>query len=62
LYAFYGDVTGVRIARKHIGWYLRAHPAAGQWRKALMAAEDSATQMARVQACLADPSGEAIAA
>jgi tRNA-dihydrouridine synthase B len=21
LYSFYGDVTGVRIARKHIGWY-----------------------------------------
>ena len=23
LYAFYGDVTGVRIARKHISWYTR---------------------------------------
>jgi tRNA-dihydrouridine synthase B len=23
LYSFYGDVTGVRIARKHIGWYLK---------------------------------------
>ncbi|MFN2348090.1 MAG: tRNA dihydrouridine synthase DusB [Thioalkalivibrio sp.] len=62
LYDFYGEHAGVRIARKHIGWYLRAHPAAAQWRKALMAAEDSTTQMARVQACLADPSGEAIAA
>lgn len=23
LYSFYGDVAGVRIARKHIGWYLK---------------------------------------
>ncbi|MEQ1485378.1 tRNA dihydrouridine synthase DusB [Methyloglobulus sp.] len=23
LYSFYGDVTGVRIARKHISWYLK---------------------------------------
>ena len=21
LYSFYGDLSGVRIARKHIGWY-----------------------------------------
>jgi tRNA-dihydrouridine synthase B len=26
LYAFYGDETGVRIARKHLSWYLRQHP------------------------------------
>ena len=24
LYAFYGEVAGVRIARKHLGWYLRS--------------------------------------
>lgn len=23
LYSFYGGVTGVKIARKHIGWYLK---------------------------------------
>ena len=23
LYAFYGDVTGVRVARKHISWYTK---------------------------------------
>jgi tRNA-dihydrouridine synthase B len=23
LYSFYGDVTGVRVARKHISWYTR---------------------------------------
>ena len=28
LYAFYGDVTGMRMARKHISWYTRAWSAA----------------------------------
>jgi tRNA-dihydrouridine synthase B len=28
LHAFYGDVMGVRIARKHVGWYLATDPAA----------------------------------
>ena len=25
LYSFYGDYTGVRVARKHIGWYSKGH-------------------------------------
>ena len=25
LYSFYGDATGVRVARKHLSWYCRAH-------------------------------------
>lgn len=25
LHEFYGELTGVRIARKHVGWYLKAH-------------------------------------
>ncbi|MCB1934251.1 MAG: tRNA-dihydrouridine synthase, partial [Candidatus Accumulibacter sp.] len=28
LYAHYGDAQGVRVARKHIGWYCRARPGA----------------------------------
>jgi tRNA-dihydrouridine synthase len=28
LHAFYGDVMGVRIARKHVGWYLATLPGA----------------------------------
>lgn len=62
LYAFYGEYTGVRVARKHIGWYLQAHPGAMRHRAALMAAEDGRTQLARVQACLDQPDGEAEAA
>ena len=30
LYSFYGDFAGVRIARKHIGWYLAAFDNAGE--------------------------------
>jgi tRNA-dihydrouridine synthase B len=26
LYAFYGDATGVRVARKHLIWYCQQHP------------------------------------
>jgi len=33
LHAFYGDFMGVRIARKHVAWYLQQHPAHGEHRK-----------------------------
>ena len=46
LYEFYGEYTGVRMARKHLGWYCRQHSAAIELRPALMAAEDSASQFA----------------
>ena len=26
LHQFYGDRTGVKVARKHIGWYLKDRP------------------------------------
>jgi tRNA-dihydrouridine synthase B len=36
LYAFYGDETGVRVARKHLSWYLRQHPGQEALRDRLM--------------------------
>lgn len=30
LHAFYGEVHGVRVARKHIGWYLKGRPESRQ--------------------------------
>jgi tRNA-dihydrouridine synthase B len=33
LYAFYGEYTGVRVARKHIGWYSKGHPSAAEFRR-----------------------------
>jgi len=36
LYAFYGDETGVRVARKHLSWYLRQHQGQDILRKRLV--------------------------
>jgi len=47
LYLFYGEVSGVRIARKHLGWYceqLLDDP--GEARTELMGASDTAAQFA----------------
>ncbi len=46
LYAFYGEHTGVRIARKHLGWYLQALAAPEASRPILMAAGNTVTQFA----------------
>jgi tRNA-dihydrouridine synthase B len=35
LYAFYGEFTGVRIARKHISWYSKGHPRGAAFRQAV---------------------------
>jgi tRNA-dihydrouridine synthase B len=35
LYAFYGEYMGVRIARKHIGWYSKTQPASAVFRKTI---------------------------
>ncbi len=43
-YAFYGEYAGVRTARKHIGWYLRTLPDAGQFRQRLNLLDDCQQQ------------------
>ena len=55
LYAFYGEDLGVRIARKHLGWYceqLLTDPA--DIRRTLMAAESTSVQFALVHDRLED--------
>jgi tRNA-dihydrouridine synthase B len=49
LYAFYGEVQGARIARKHVGWYCKDHDA-GALRAAVNASEDPRVQMDAVRA------------
>lgn len=44
LHAFYGEEHGVRIARKHLGWYAKDHPEAAGFRAVINAARDGATQ------------------
>jgi tRNA-dihydrouridine synthase B len=46
LYAFYGEETGVRVARKHLGWYFEKLQDAPDVRRELMAATTSASQFA----------------
>jgi tRNA-dihydrouridine synthase B len=45
LYAFYGDETGVRVARKHLSWYCRQHPGREELRKRLMQIETPREQL-----------------
>jgi len=41
----YGESCGVRVARKHIGWYLGDRPGAAEVRRRLMRAESAAEQL-----------------
>ncbi|MBX3694096.1 MAG: tRNA dihydrouridine synthase DusB [Steroidobacteraceae bacterium] len=50
LYDFYGEVDGVRFARKHLGWYLAALSGTRDDRRLLMAQETTAGQFACVSA------------
>jgi tRNA-dihydrouridine synthase B len=43
-YALYGEFTGVRSARKHIGWYVEALPGGESFRNNMNLLEDSAAQ------------------
>jgi tRNA-dihydrouridine synthase B len=44
LHRSYGEEIGVRVARKHIGWYLEGRPGAEEARHRLMRCERSAEQ------------------
>ena len=44
LYAFYGEDTGVRFARKHLGWYFESMPDSATTRASLMAETSTASQ------------------
>ena len=43
-YSLYGELTGVRSARKHIAWYLRALPGGEALRAHINMVEDCTTQ------------------
>lgn len=46
LHAFYGEPQGVRIARKHLGWYAKDHPEQAAFRTVVNAAETGERQIA----------------
>lgn len=45
LHAFYGEAQGVRIARKHLGWYARDRPENAAFRAIVNRAETAAEQV-----------------
>jgi len=54
LHAFYGEGPGVRIARKHVGWYCRDRPQALVFRRAVMQAETAEAQLELVAGYFGD--------
>ncbi|WP_066801433.1 tRNA dihydrouridine synthase DusB [Moraxella oblonga] len=44
LYRFYGEYSGVRIARKHIAWYTGGLPSSNAFREAMYACQSSSEQ------------------
>ncbi|HTO19077.1 MAG TPA: tRNA dihydrouridine synthase DusB [Pseudomonas sp.] len=49
LHAFYGDEMGVRIARKHVGWYLATLPGAREFRAQFNRLDSTHAQCADVR-------------
>jgi tRNA-dihydrouridine synthase B len=45
LHEFYGEIAGVRIARKHLGWYAKDRPENARFRAVVNAAESSEAQL-----------------
>jgi tRNA-dihydrouridine synthase B len=50
LYDFYGEYSGVRVARKHISWYSKGHRHGGAFRQAVNQVESSAEQIRMIEA------------
>ncbi|GHA89014.1 tRNA dihydrouridine synthase DusB [Cognatilysobacter bugurensis] len=46
LHGFYGEVSGVRIARKHLGWYAKDRPENAAFRAVVNRAETAEAQLA----------------
>ncbi|MDX9739690.1 MAG: tRNA dihydrouridine synthase DusB [Gammaproteobacteria bacterium] len=49
LYAFYGEDVGVRVARKHIGWYSKGQTGGAAFRQFVNQTDTSETQFAAVR-------------
>jgi tRNA-dihydrouridine synthase B len=61
LYAFYGDATGVRVARKHLIWYCQQHPGKDSLRESLVTVETPLGQLSAIEAlCETDAMNAAV--
>jgi tRNA-dihydrouridine synthase len=59
---FYGRDLGVRVARKHLGWYLDDLPESAALRARILRLTDPAGVLAALRANLADKAAAAVAA
>ena len=57
--SFYGPALGLRVARKHLGWYLDAAGTAPDLRRAVLTAADPATVLSLLPDALAAPADPA---
>ncbi len=48
LYDFYGEYTGVRVARKHITWYSKGQPGGNRFRLQINQADTAEEQLRQV--------------
>lgn len=49
LHAFYGEEAGVRVARKHIGWYIKSLPGAEGFRRRINEQDHAQAQLEEVE-------------
>ncbi len=62
LYDFYGDFMGVRIARKHIGWYCKHHPNTKKFKQQIVRVESTKLQLELITEFFSDSVGGRLAA
>jgi tRNA-dihydrouridine synthase B len=62
LYAFYGELAGVRIARKHLGWYAKDRPENSTFRAVVNRAETAAEQLCLTRAYFEAPASDLLLA
>ncbi len=62
LYDFYGSYSGVRIARKHIGWYCKHHPSTDVFKQHVNRVESTKEQLELVNEFFSNSTGGLLAA
>jgi len=62
LYRFYGEQTGVRVARKHITWYCNGLEKSGSFRTRVVRVDSTAEQIRLTQEYFSQQAGEGVLA
>ena len=62
LYQFYGDTTGVRVARKHLTWYCAGLIKAEEFRSRVVRVDSASEQIRLTRSFFGGPAGDDIMA